>query len=361
MRDLSLINDLKDYDTSKEWYEEPFSNPRLYLTNILLKSSLEEIEEMDLNSYLYLLQEEEFPTDKEGNPTPTWLETVLGSTSEERRNSKPKSYQSYNRQVSKARRTLSSDFSLDKLLTNEEEYIIQLSVLEARFPTLTWYRGINVQELCQSKMKLLRSFLLYYYSLEVSPWIEMEIEESLDLILTKERLQSGGKTFRECFAIRQIFILCGRTIGMEILSQIYSKENIQRWIRTGKSLAISAQTVKIPYANPKTKIRRRGNRGSSTNNLKMKFFNSKRKGDPVMVTKSPESQELEEIKQRILKKQAILFEQRLDSFLQITSPSVPISQKRELFNQLVEINEEESQFEVSQQSNSKKEGSILDE
>lgn len=196
-------------------------------------------------------------------------------------------------------------------------------------------------------MRKLRAFLLYYYTRKVSAWIQFEIENSLDLILKKEKLQSGGTAFRECYIIRQTFLLLGKQEGERLLGNLYSDENISRWKRTGKSLASSYRTVKIPLVNVKEKVRRRGYHETSSNKQKTHSFQKNKKGDPVIVKKSPESIELEETKQRILLKQAKLFEQRLDEYLRISDPELSPSQKKEVFNRLVEVPESQYQYEES--------------
>lgn len=48
------------------------------------------------------------------------------------------------------------------------------------------------------------------------------------------------------------------------------------------------------------------------------------------------TQSLEEIKQRILKKQALLFEQRLDRYLRLEDPDLPPDQKKKIYLSLLE-------------------------
>jgi hypothetical protein len=196
-------------------------------------------------------------------------------------------------------------------------------------------------------MRLLRSFLIYYIQLEVPQWIEFLIEEGLDRILKQEKLKSGGKTFRENYIIRQTYILLGKQECLQLLKRTYSEDNLQKWYNTGKSLCKSTEIVRIPYARVKEKVRRRGYHDSSTNKFKTKSFQKRRKESPVMVNKSPEAQELEQIRERILLKQAKLFEQRLNRYLEIESSDTTPEKKKELFNSLVEAEFLEDQFTES--------------
>lgn len=50
---------------------------------------------------------------------------------------------------------------------------------------------------------------------------------------------------------------------------------------------------------------------------------------------STESRTLEEIKQDILRKQALLFERRLDEYLQLRNLDIPIQERRQTFRNLV--------------------------
>lgn len=288
--------------------------------------------------------------DGDGSPSPFWLESIRGSTSLERSSSGPKNFESYNRKVRKARKLANKELTLENLLLRENEFLMKLSALEARYPSTTFEFYVNIQDLVKSNMKLLRSFLIYYIQIEVSPWIEFLIEEGLDRILKQEKLKSGGKTFRENYIIRQTYILLGKPECLQLLRRIYSEDNLSKWYRTGKNLSKSSEVIKIPYARVKEKVRRRGYHESSTNKFKTKSFQKRRKESPVMVNKSPEAQELEQTRERILLKQAKLFEQRLNRYLEIESSETTPEKKKELFNSLVEAEFLEDQFTETSQS-----------
>jgi hypothetical protein len=193
-------------------------------------------------------------------------------------------------------------------------------------------------------MRLLRSFLIYYYLADFPDWLRFYIEESLDSILKLERIPSGGKTFREAFTIRSIFLNLGKDLGFQQLCGIYRRDNLQKWYETGRKLSSTYQIVKIPYARVKEKIRRRGYHETSSNKP-YKIRNSrdwnkqglplKAKGDPIMVKESNTSIELEETRQRILLKQAKLFEKRLDDYLALADPELTPSVKRTVYENLI--------------------------
>lgn len=292
-----------------------------------------------------------FAVDRDGSPSPFWLESIRGSTSLERSSSEPKNFNSYNRKVRKARKLANKELTLENLLLRENEFLMKLSALEAWYPSTTFEFYVNIQDLVKSNMKLLRSFLVYYIHSEVPSWIEYLIEEGLDRILKQERLKSGGKTFRENFIIRQTYILRGKQECLRLLEEIYSKDNLSKWYRTGKNLCKSFEVIKIPYARVKEKVRRRGYHESSTNKFKTKSFQKRRKENPVMVIKSPEAQELEQVRERILLKQAKLFEQRLNRYLEIENPETTPERRKELFNSLVQAEFLEDQVTDSSQSN----------
>ena len=286
-------------------------------------------------------EEEKYPEsdeiiDSDRTFSPYWLETVVGSLAEERRNSRTKSYRIYNLKARKASNFAKEHFSLLQLLDQPDHFLIKLSDLEALYPSLTVFFRINIQELTQSNQRLLRSFLLFYYQQEVDPWIKYLIEESLDKILTKERfLTNKEKVFRENFIIRQTFQLLGKDQGLQTIKNIYSDQNLLRWYKTGENLVKQYCCVKIPSVYLKERIRRRGYKESSSNNPKRSKDQGRR------VKESMENRTLEEIKQEILRKQAILFERRLDSYLQLEDPNIPKSKKKEIFSNLVHYDSED--------------------
>lgn len=277
-----------------------------------------------------ILPKFEYPVDGDQVCSPYWLEKTLGSLAEERRKSPTKQYYAYNRQVEKARRFFKEDFSLLNLLLYPENFNIKLSDLEALYPSLSFFLQINIQDLTKSNQRLLRSFLIFYYQLEEIPkWISYLVEEELDKILQVKKYSSGGKVFRENFIIRQSFITLGKLSALELLKGIYSEQNLEKWNKTGRSLCKSSKVIKIPYAIVRERIRRRGYKESSSNNHKSKSQEGR-------VKMSKENRSLEEIKQSILKKQALMFERRLDAYLAMTDPDVDKIIKKQIFEHLLD-------------------------
>lgn len=267
--------------------------------------------------------------DRDGSPSPYWLTNSIGSLAEERRQSSRNKSFAYNRQVSKARRYFNSTFSLLNLISSTENFNIKLSELEASYPSLTFQFQTNIQEVTKSNGRLLRSFLIFWYQQEnVEEWIKFYVEESLDKILSIERFQPDNKIFKENLIIRQTFLILGKDIGLELLKEVYSEQNLKRWSETGKNLCKNHQVVKIPLFVVKEKMRRRGYKESSSN----KHISKNQEGEVRM---SEESRELEETRRRILAKQAKLFEERLDRYLQLESKEISSQKKREIFNSLL--------------------------
>lgn len=269
-----------------------------------------------------------FPEDREGSPTPYWLESVVGSLAEERRKSSSKSFRNYNRLVLKARNQFRSEFSVHKLKLHPENFYIKLSDLEALYPSLTYQLEFNLQELTQSKQRLLRSFLFYFYSNDFPEWFIFLVEEELDKLLPVGKVANGGKVFKENLIIRQTFLLLGRQSGLQLLSEVYSEENIERWKHTGECLCTHYSLVKLPKANLKDKVRRRGYKETSSNKHKQKSMEG-------VVNMSTEARDLEEVKRRIKLKQAELFEKRLDRYLEIES-ELSSQKRKEIFYSLLE-------------------------
>lgn len=218
-----------------------------------------------------------------------------------------------------------------------------MSDLEALCPSHTIDLRFNIQNLTKSNQKLLRSFLVFYYTSEVPDWISFLIEEELDSILSTERVESGGKIFKENLIIRQTFSLLGKELGTQILKSVYSERNLEIWYNTGKKLSSSFEVVRIPISNPKPVVRRRGHKGSSSNPRISKDQSKE-------VKMSRENQELEETKTRIKLKQAKLFEERLDRYLQLESREIPSSERKRIFQSLLEP-EEDSTDTISPEEN----------
>jgi hypothetical protein len=69
-----------------------------------------------------------------------------------------------------------------------------------------------------------------------------------------------------------------------------------------------------------------------------------------MVKKSSSAVELEEIRQRILLKQAKLFEKRLDDYLLLSSEDIGVAEKKQLFEKLIEQTIPKDREEVTVQN-----------
>ena len=186
--------------------------------------------------------------------------------------------------------------------------------------------------------------MLAWYNLEKVPqWLNFLVEEELDQILSVESIYANSKIFRENHIIRQTFLVLGKDLGNEILRSVYQEENLQRWTKTGMNLIQAYEVVKIPLFNVKQTIRRRGHRGSHSN--KHKSRDERRR-----VMESIENRSLEEIKRDILKKQALLFEHRLELYLQLEEKDIPRNERREIFNRLLDDTESLREMETEEQN-----------
>ena len=65
---------------------------------------------------------------------------------------------------------------------------------------------------------------------------------------------------------------------------------------------------------------------------------------------SIENRSLEEIKRDILKKQALLFEHRLELYLQLEEKDIPRNERREIFNRLLDDTESLREMETEEQN-----------
>lgn len=263
---------------------------------------------------------------------PSWLQGVQGSLAEERQQSQIKKVEAYNDLVRKARKFdyLTGQLFANKYITNPGLLDIKLSDLWVRYPSLTISFEFNVQKLTQSNTRLLRGFVIWFYHQEnLSEYIKYEIESQLDRLLLEDEYPKNQKILKEILIIRKLFILLEKDLALHILYSLYKEDNLKRWIRTTESLLRGYKVVKVQYVTVKEKVRRRGHRSSQSNKHKSKD----QRGEVIM---SNEARELEEIKQRIKKKQAILFERRLDAFLAMEDSNLPITERKKIFNALLD-------------------------
>lgn len=299
---------------------------------------LEEIRSRELDTlsdkeFLHALQLQERESEDAKDFGPYWLDGVQGSLAEERRQSKSDKTKFYNTQVSKARRELRRlRLDLRSLLSDPESWNIKLSQLWSRYPSLEISYVLDVSVISKRKSKLLRCFLIYYYSnIESFPkFIQWEVEQSLDKIFEGEDAPPiSPQLLSELKLIRRIFLLLG-PLGIEVLNNIYSQDNLDHWIGVGKSLVDNYYgLVRIPYARVRRKVYKRGYRESHCNKHKSKD----QRGEVMM---SEEARTLDQIKQDILRKQALLFERRLDEFLSLSDQEALLINRKEAFRQLVE-------------------------
>jgi hypothetical protein len=140
--------------------------------------------------------------------------------------------------------------------------------------------------------------------------------------------------------IRKLFLLLEKDLAIHILYSLYKEDNLKRWYQTTELLVKKYKVVKIQYVEVKEKVRRRGHRSSHSN----KRITKDQRGEVKM---SKEARELEEIKLRIRKKQAILFERRLDAFLAMEDSNLPLAARKEIFNALLDPVEEQTADSIS--------------
>lgn len=264
---------------------------------------------------------------------PYWLDGVQGSLSEERRNSTSRKVVLYNSQVKKARSfNRSKPLTLRDLLNNLRALDLKLSELWSLYPSLEIRFSINVSNLTKRSSKLLRCFLIYFYShnSEFPKYINYEIELEFERILeSEERNPISPQILQELRAIRYFYLTLGSPEADVLLEQLYSKENLERWIELGSKLVDGYRDlIQIPYIRLKPKVQRRGYRESHSNKRKSR-------DQRLEVAMSTEVRTIEEIKASILKKQALLFEKRLDSYLAMTDQDIPLSERREIFRSIV--------------------------
>lgn len=297
----------------------------------------------------------------------------------------------YNNRRRSALKQYGDCFTVKHYLKKPDDFIIKLSESEARYPDLQFNLNVNVQEACNSDYRKLRSLLIWYLHLEES-WLDFYFDESFGKLLspenmlivttstkgekistlrperqikflkrakvdkiTKERIpetevygyksleqpiklfketnpyvryKDRGSRFLECIVIFQQYLILGRQATLELLHQVYDQENIQRWKSNGEKIISGYRIVRIPSYSKKDKQRKRGYRNTSSSNKITK-------NQEVKVMQSEESIELEKTLQRIKLKQAQLFEQRLDNYLQLCSEELSKVEKRQAFQGLL--------------------------
>lgn len=319
------------------------------------------------------------------------IDYVYGSLADERRKPRPKTAQYfYNKDRNQCLRKYSKFFTLSYLLKNPDDFNIKLSESEACYPNLSFEINFGLQEITGSDIRKIRAVLFWYLFEAPDNWINILIEESfakyldpkgLLFIKTETRrekisefqskrtitLESVKKSsdgtvisreirkkqldpkisnylhgspeiqikpkssrFYECMVIFQQYSILGKSLCRELLEKIYSKSNIAKYIELGRSLIFNSRTqiVKIPRYSVKNKVQRRGYHETSSNKHK-----SKSQEERVM--KSEENLEYERTIESIKLKQAKLFEQRLDAYLELVESGITDARKKELFSDLL--------------------------
>lgn len=315
-------------DSERELFDRFFGDEDL------TEEELEKFEKL----YSKLLQRQEKSSKDAKDFGPYWLEGIQGSLAEERRLSNSKKEILYNCQVRNARRTQAARLKALDYLSNPDSLDIKLSELWARYPSLEVYFEFSIQKIVKTNMRLLRSFVLFYYlNPELFPgYIKFLVEEELDFLLSTESFTKNQKIINEILAIRKIFLLNDKETSFCLLRNIYREENLDRWCTTAKKLLSSYQVIYIPKSRTKEKIRRRGYRESHSNKHKSKD----QRGE---VSMSREAQQLEETKRRIREKQALLFERRLDAFLALEDPNIDPAERKKIFNEILNPVEEQNE------------------
>lgn len=252
--------------------------------------------------------------DRDGSLSPVFLETTLGSLSEERRTSRTRNYKKLNKLIGKTYRRFGSKLQMSNLISQPESFNIKLSELVAWCPShqlsceLRW----NIQTKVRSNTRLLRSLLVFCINSEI------DFTENYYLWTFFEELKAYCATFqeREGQVSKEIFSIYRLLIGLQDLSlckdflgKVYSESNIRVWSKTGENLFLGLSFFHISYINVKEKVRRRGYHETHSNKNKSKD----QRGEVQM---SQESRDLEQIKESIKIKQALVFEKQLDLILQ---------------------------------------------
>lgn len=310
--------------------------------------------------------EKGFPVDRDGSPTPLFLMGVVGSTAEERQESTKRSYTSFNKLCDRFNEKYNNLFNLNYLLSNPEDFIERLASVEGEYPTLGLNLSINLQALTGDRIKDLRSFLVYYLSFEsIPPWIAYLIDEQLDRLLVSTEIVRGsisakvGKNenidaeyelyensytrrrikytqssqrYLECLTIYKTYTLLGREHANLLLEGIYGKNTLEVWKMKAKNKASSFVTVRAKKIIIKDRIRRRGNSHSSSDPNSLR---SQKGRLSKMIQKEQEVINLEEQIERIKRKQAALFERRLDAFLALEDTSLTREERRIAFKSIL--------------------------
>lgn len=259
---------------------------------------------------------------------PSWLDGIQGSLAEERLTSRNRLKKELTLQRRKLRPFLRGN-SLLKFASDPESITIKLSECWARVPSASVSLDVNLQKATNSNSKQLRSFLIWYYFQDgISEEAKFLIEADLDRILDLG-VYSNSKIHKENLIIRQSFLILETNQARDLIRTFYSSSNLERWSKRGKELAEKIQVITFRGSTPSEKKRKRGHRESHSN--KHKAIDGRR-----VVNMDESTQSLEEIKQRILKKQALLFEQRLDRYLRLEDPDLPPDQKKKIYLSLLE-------------------------
>jgi hypothetical protein len=310
-----------------------------------------------------------FPLDRDGNPTPLFLQGTVGSLAEERKQSsdlQKKKVRDYNKERSKVLRKFPElcSTSLFNFLTNPSETLERLASVRSEYPSVDLDLNLNIGTLILQKVSLLRNFLIWYlYQTNIPKWIEFLIFQELDRLLVPEKLVEGNvslyeqvqdeqtgenvrktrdtpkvritytsQKYKEALIIYKLLTIRGREETLKIVETIYSKDNLKKWYETGLSLVTTFKVISIPRAKFKEKIRRRGYSRSS---MDPNSLNAQKGRLEKMISKSQQNQEYEETIERIKLKQAQLFERRLDAFLALEDDSLPVEAKKEVFSSLL--------------------------
>lgn len=331
-------------------------------------------EDLTDEEYLYLLDQQERDPEYFG---PAWLEPIQGSLASERQVSenrfseeKELEFQKYFSRINRKTRfsrTLNYYFfsseekqrSFEKgnplnknslippeVKFDEEQFNIKLSQLRQWYPDLSIDIRFNLGQVLESKVKRIRAVLLYYYSdlyFRIPSWLRFYIEEFFDKILKSEKaVQTDSKTFKECYIIRECFYATPDLFN-SIIEGCYSASNIKRWKEYGRRLLSRTEILVFDYKFVRQKVRRRGYHEShNCNNRNLKDFKQTiRPKERKEVNMSEEARTIEEIRESIIKKQALLFEKRLDDFLSLSSEELSSEDKKILFNKILETKIEE--------------------
>lgn len=266
---------------------------------------------------------------------PGFLDSIKGSLSSERRESRPKNP---NIQLKKLRR-LNDQFRLrvSDIFQNPQLITDRMASKAALYPNFasTDFKIRGIQNLQgKGQYRKILNILLAIYSLD-DEWIKFYLAEPFLRLIPREP-KPGIQS--ELHFIIKILVTMDSIQRQDLLSKIYSKHNLKQKIENGKfwieRLNFTIEFFDTTYV--KIAQRKRG-------------YNDKGSSNPIHTKRRNRcmteiQEEIEIRRQRILAKQMEIFERNLDRLLELESSDTRKEAKKIIRNQNLEVQELQEQL-----------------